>query len=296
MNNFGVVEIASLKTSLAPGWAYVPDTRAHPTGASQGSRKRARNAPAGPSIDDLTARQEVRIRKEVEALERDGNKDNTIPVVGHKSTAQGKTSAVRRILQSQKTFANHLDGFLAHQQAEATAAAAAAASANSRRAGGGHGKNPPPAAAPVPDRHGTPTADAPTATKAETSHDLGRSRPEPKGSLLADTYSTSRPEPDLAGKGLGEEDADLGEGGPLLVSRVPEVPSDKELGELLAHPPLTYLEARGSWDGNGKPPQRVFCEVCGYWGRVRCMKCGTRVCALDCLDTHREECVTRYGL
>lgn len=82
MNNFGVVEIATAKTSLAPGWAYVPDTRGQPSqqAGNANNRKRARNAPAGPSIGDLTARQEVRIRKEVEVLERDGNKDNSIPV------------------------------------------------------------------------------------------------------------------------------------------------------------------------------------------------------------------------
>lgn len=85
-----------------------------------------------------------------------------------------------------------------------------------------------------------------------------------------------------------------GDSNPLLRSYVPDVPSDAEIQALLARPPLTYIEARGTY--NNDKPQRVFCEVCGYWGRVRCMKCGTRVCALDCLETHREECVTRYGL
>lgn len=80
MNNFGVIEVASVRTTIAPGWAYVPDTSIHPSSQPQpGNRKRARNAP-GPSIGDLTARQEAKIRKEVEALERDWGKDNTIPV------------------------------------------------------------------------------------------------------------------------------------------------------------------------------------------------------------------------
>lgn len=85
-----------------------------------------------------------------------------------------------------------------------------------------------------------------------------------------------------------------GDDNPLLASRVPTMPSDEELRKLLAHPPLNYGEVTGDWDE--KYPVRMFCEVCGYWGRVRCMKCGTRVCALECLETHREECVTRYGL
>lgn len=85
-----------------------------------------------------------------------------------------------------------------------------------------------------------------------------------------------------------------GDNDPLLVSRVPDLPSDDQLRELLSQPPLTYGAAGGTW--HEKYPTRTFCQVCGYWGRVRCMKCGTRVCALECLETHREECVTRYGL
>lgn len=81
MNNFGVVELASAKQTVAPGWAYVPDTGPKLANAQPTNRKRARNAPGGgPSIGDLSARQEARIRKEVEGLEKDGNRDNTIPV------------------------------------------------------------------------------------------------------------------------------------------------------------------------------------------------------------------------
>jgi zinc finger HIT domain-containing protein 1 len=82
MNNFGVIEIASAKTTSAPGWAYVPDTGALPgaNALQPANRKRARNAPAGVTAGDLTARQEAKIRKEIEALERDGGKDSLIPI------------------------------------------------------------------------------------------------------------------------------------------------------------------------------------------------------------------------
>lgn len=82
MNNFGVIELASAKTTSAPGWAYVPDTGALPgaNALQPANRKRARNAPAGVTAGDLTARQEAKIRKEIEALERDGGKDNSIPI------------------------------------------------------------------------------------------------------------------------------------------------------------------------------------------------------------------------
>ena len=74
------------------------------------------------------------------------------------------------------------------------------------------------------------------------------------------------------------------------------MPSQEEIERLLAMPPLSYTEARGSWmDDDRRRPVRKFCEVCGYWGRVRCTKCGGYVCALECLDVHKEECFNRYG-
>lgn len=84
MNNFGVIELASAKTTSAPGWAYVPDVRPNlaavgPSATVPANRKRARNVP-GLSISDLSARQEAKIRKEVEALDRDAGKDSSIPV------------------------------------------------------------------------------------------------------------------------------------------------------------------------------------------------------------------------
>ena len=88
-----------------------------------------------------------------------------------------------------------------------------------------------------------------------------------------------------------------GDADPLLASYIPPFPADDELKALMTAPPLSYLEARATWGEEEKRyPVRAFCAVCGYWGRVKCLKCGTRVCALECLETHREECFTRYGL
>lgn len=182
--------------------------------------------------------------------------------------AQGKhTPNVRKILQSQKTFGNHLDDFLALQALTesnpATSSRSNAASANNKKPVANNKKDTSSASRQPAPEEDTQMADA----------DLPP--------VLLPPYRS--PPPSLQG------DSD-----PLLASRVPEMPSDEELRKLLAQPPLNYGEATGDWDG--KYPVRVFCEVCGYWGRVRCMKCGTRVCALDCLEAHREECVTRYGL
>ena len=83
MNNFGVIELAGAKTTSAPGWSYVPDTRPDPasTALQPASRKRAARAAAGGglSIGDLSARHEARVRKEIEALDRDVG-GNQIPV------------------------------------------------------------------------------------------------------------------------------------------------------------------------------------------------------------------------
>jgi zinc finger HIT domain-containing protein 1 len=81
MNNFGVIEIASTTTKNTPGWAYVPDTGpALPAALQPTNRKRAaRNQPA-LSLSDLSAREETRIRKDLEALDRDNHRDVHIPI------------------------------------------------------------------------------------------------------------------------------------------------------------------------------------------------------------------------
>jgi hypothetical protein len=92
MNNFGVIELASAKTTSAPGWAYVPDnTITRPTAPT--NRKRARNVP-GLTYSDLTARQDHKIRKEAEALDKDGGKDNTIPLPVKNGRSMRQTSAL----------------------------------------------------------------------------------------------------------------------------------------------------------------------------------------------------------
>ncbi|KAJ6445652.1 HIT zinc finger family protein [Purpureocillium lavendulum] len=281
MNNFGVIELASARTTAAPGWAYVPDTGPAAAIQQPTNRKRARNAPGGNlSIGDLSARQEAKVRKEIEALDRDGARDPTIPLPVKSGRGQAKfTPNVRRIMQSQKTFANHLDDFIALQAlTEANPNALGSATRPGVATGPGNGKRPSQAG--KRDTASSRQQSAAAATPRDVDTPMADAGP-PLPPVLPPPYR----EPPAAHP--GDDD-------PLLVSRVPDVPSDEELRALLAHPPLTYLEALGQRDGTY--PTRVFCEVCGYWGRVRCMKCGTRVCALDCLETHREECVTRYGL
>ena len=290
MNNFGLYELASTRTTSAPGWAYVPDTGPQSAAAIQPTnRKRARNTNApSANVGDLSARQEARKQKEAEKLDKDGNRDNTIPIPSRPGkgivlaiTRWGKvqeetngplterkhTANVRKILQSQKTFANHLDDYTALQAL--TESNLSTSNGNqSRRAAGTAGNST--------------TAN----TAANTSHEIQDidNHPMLQGPIIPPP--SLDPPPSLPGNT-----------DPMLMTALPPMPSEEEMKRLLAHPPLTYLEARGQWEeGNveGGYPVRRFCEVCGYWGRVRCMKCGTRVCALECLGQHQDQCERRF--
>ncbi|KAI0818260.1 hypothetical protein GGR55DRAFT_624429 [Xylaria sp. FL0064] len=325
MNNFGVIEIASAKTTNAPGWAYVPDRQPHhhhlsAAPATTSNRKRARAAASGAgvqlSLADANARQEAKARREIEILDRDNARDVQIAIPAkalRTGGAGGKkyTPNVRRILQSQKTFANHLDDYIAllAQQAESntpTTNTAINATSNNNNRGGTPATSTSTrsrqVSAPAPRRPSArtqpeppPSADVemvdiqqPSESQSQTQSQV----PQPRKSTILTPYPQPPPHP---------EDTN-----PLLTSRLPPIPTDDELRALLSAPPLSYLEARGTWGGGNEEqqrqqqqpryPTRVFCAVCGYWGRVRCMKCGTRVCALECLETHQEECITRYGL
>ncbi|KAL8322113.1 hypothetical protein RB597_008060 [Gaeumannomyces tritici] len=346
MNNFGVVEVASARTTTAPGWAYVPDTGINPAVAAlqPAGRKRAARS-GGPrsklSLSDLSARQEAAVRKELELLDRDNFKDVPIPVParsGGPKALSKSTPTVRKILLSQKTFANHLSDFEAlgssgadplsgsatprpsqpQTPAPATPAAAAAtpttagggASSSSRRGGASRRQQQRPSedvemtdAPPPPSTPAPAPAPAPPQLQDAAASDTASARHK---SAILPAYTGRTPAPHPA-------DAD-----PLLASRVPALPTDDELRALLLAPPAPYPELmarvrrdldeeyddydEGAGGGGDRPPPRpfpparVFCAVCGYWGRVKCIKCGARVCALDCLDVHREECVTRYGL
>lgn len=209
---------------------------------------------------------------------------------------------MRRILQSQKTFANHLDDYealLAQQPDNIPAAAppkavapapaggastAASTSGGSKRATAGHKK-----AQKTEDDAGDETAVPTGSSQPQPQPEPQLPQSYPRTSDILPIYNRPPPAPHP------------GDSDPLLVSYIPPpLPSDAELRALMTAPPLSYAAARADdrpdGDGRRRYPARTFCEVCGYWGLVRCGKCGGRVCALECLEVHREECVMRYGL
>ena len=215
-------------------------------------------------------------------------------------TAQAKhTPNVRKILLSLKTFVNHLDDFHAMQALAETqtthanqytyapkgAASEGAGTARSRRAAS-HRKQQSQAQAQAQAQTQAQTQTPQPPHDKHHHHYQQQQHHHQDPPLLAPPPPEQHPYP--------EEDTN-----PLLASRVPPPPTDDELRRLLGAPPLSFPDAAARWrddsDGARYPPRR-FCDVCGYWARIKCAKCGGGVCALDCLETHREECITRYGL
>ncbi|CZR50603.1 uncharacterized protein PAC_00477 [Phialocephala subalpina] len=275
--NFGVREVAlGTRANAAPGWAYIPDTgvNASVTALQPSSRKRARNQHVA-SHQETTAKQDAKILRELAALDRENHRDVSIPVpIRHRDNAgrvsHGKvTPNVRKILQSQKTFANHLSDYEALGSpltASAPIAQPSAAIPNTPAARGTPGsaaphltskgtrshkkKDPNAVSTPTPLRKVSSALQitTPAAVKTESS--------------TADVQMIDAP---ILSQGSGAVPAVHPlDNDPLLISRIPGMPSQAEIDWLLAAPPLTYNEARGSWvEEDQRKPVRQFCEVCG---------------------------------
>ena len=269
------VDIVPNSTSIsAPGWAYVPDSGYDPSKAAiqpSGARKRAARA-SGIGGGNSTTRQQNAILKHIAELDRDNYRDVqiTIPNKARESVSRAggskskTTSNVRRILTSQKTFANHL------------ADEEAALAAQSQTAGAA--SNPRPS---VSKAAGTPSL-----RKRSSTLDL-------QAVPSTSAHSTS-PRPPSSAAAAASPPNDPGAEDPLLKSYMPTPPSEAEIEALLSAPPLSYNAARAA-PSSGKP-QRHFCEICGYWGLIKCMKCGARYCSLVCKGPHDEDrCLKFYA-
>lgn len=173
--------------------------------------------------------------------------------------AKKVTQNVRRILISQKTFANHLadeEASLALQDQHTPAPAAP-------RTGGGRTVKI------------TSSQKQHSATAASPSH---ITTPQTSKSKASATSVSGSIQPSAAS--VPNEDE------PLLKIHLPSAPSDAVLEALISGPPLSYNAARAA-PSTGRP-QRRFCEICGYWGTIKCMKCGVRVCGLECKNAHAD--------
>ncbi|KAI4137727.1 MAG: hypothetical protein L6R39_007133 [Caloplaca ligustica] len=265
------IEVLPNSTSIsAPGWAYVPDNGYDPSKAAiqpTGARKRAARA-AGIAGGDTATRQHNATLRHLAELDKDNYRDVQIPVPARfkeKAGSKNKTTPnVRRILASQKTFANHLAdeeaALVTQDQQSASAPAWTPAPSLGRKTS--HGRRASTAASEPPSTEVAQPRTSQPHTKAEVSEDTAAEDP-------------------------GARD-------PLLKSYTPEKPSQAVMEALLAGPPLPYNAARSA-ASIGKP-QRHFCEICGYWGTIKCLRCGARVCGLKCKNTHDDgKCLKYYG-
>ncbi|KAI9808459.1 MAG: hypothetical protein M1827_007242 [Pycnora praestabilis] len=299
------IEVLPNSTSTsAPGWAYVPDTGFDPSKAAiqpSGARKRAaRNVTIGGG--NTTARQNNAILKHLAELDKDNHRDVQIPVPirqrdGAGRVSKGKvTPSVRRILMSQKTFANHLadeEAALSNQTSNGPAPALRTPVTKLAKTTPLRYKKvaAPTSTTPIPDPRRPSES-----LKAELPHPLA---PMHKGVTPLQAFSKPVPsqgdsdpllKPHLPSMPPFQDDNN-----PLLRSYVDSAPSADILEALVSAPPLSYSAARAEATSSDVP-QRHFCEICGYWGRVRCMKCGVNVCGLDCKGVHDEgRCLKFYA-
>ena len=191
------------------------------------------------------------------------------------------TPGVKKILLSQKTFANHLadeEAALAIQASTPTAASLPRQSSNKFPSTPTlKGKQ-----TPVSEMSG-PKGKRASVSRPTSSSDTMIIQPP---ATLQDSVITEDPQESISLTSpfaRSDDDND-----PLLISHIPPVPSAEVIEALLSAPPLSYTAARAA-PSTLSAPARQFCEICGYWGRVRCMKCATRVCSLDCMKIHDEQ-------
>ncbi|KAK6539653.1 hypothetical protein TWF694_009859 [Orbilia ellipsospora] len=57
--------------------------------------------------------------------------------------------------------------------------------------------------------------------------------------------------------------------------------------------PLGYVRSVAEPPATTATRYRRFCEICGYFGTIACLRCGVRLCSGDCEVTHREARCTR---
>lgn len=288
-----IEELPTTARAAAPGWSYVVDTGYDPSKAAinPSSRKRVRASVAGLSQGDLTVRQQTAIQRHLDDLDKDSHKPVNIAPPKSKSNRR-QTQNTRRILASGKDFSHYLD------QDEAALA--------SKQHHGPEVDIEPPKA---PQRASkTPIARRKLQAQAQVQAQAqAQAQPAPIAveqspaptAALANATSTvpSAPLiPSFLKPYLVDSSIDSHQLQPdsLLSPPAPLTATTAEIEALLSAPQLSYNAARSAPSSAAAPPQRVFCEMCGYWGRVRCLKCGSRVCGLECKSAHEESRCIRF--
>lgn len=286
------IEVLQTAHTAAPGWAYVLDTGHDPSRAAinpSGARKGRAQRTITQHVTDapeLSRRENLAIAKRIAELDREGGKEIEIPAKykgGVETWKNGGTGGkfttnVRRILQSEKTFAHHLndeEARLGMKSATQTQVPAPVLAGRARTAGLKRGS--------TVGLMGPPPLPSPTLPTRGSAEDI----------VMPDAPAISSSNPQQASTQTDPTDRDANE--PLLQIHVPSLPTPEELEALVSQPPLSYNAARAAPPPASAPPPRKFCEMCGYWGRVKCLKCGQRVCRLECKEAHDLDCKRKYA-
>ena len=194
-----------------------------------------------------------------------------------------QTPNVKRILGYQRTFAH----YLADEEAQIAQSGGTSASqptpslprSSSLRTSTQKSTNTPTKMGPPPlPRPGSSSAQSPIVKQESSSEDFHRTDSHPQAAASSPSGAV-----DQIPKTPFDDNV-------LLKSHVPKPPSDKVMAALLAEPPLSYNAARAKPSSLGHPPV-FFCTICGYWGKIKCKKCGERTCGLmECYAAHDGTC------
>lgn len=260
------VEVLPNSTSVgAPGWTYVVDNGYDPSKVAFNpkDRKRVAQRPGGARPEgELSARQQTAIARRITELGRDNDPKQSITVPNGKGAAP-KTQNTRRILQYQRQIKHWIDDEEALlQQAPPPTVPRGSRAGDKLRRQSTRGEMGPPG---TPGLEGTP---GPSTAMAPPPTPITNNIPRPQNS----------------------DD-------PLLsISNVMPPPfTQSDLDALLSAPPLLYGASHAADSKPGGPPQRKFCDNCGYWGKIKCLKCGARVCGMECKDAHEATRCLKWG-
>ena len=254
-----IEEVANSASVSAPGWAYVPDTGFDPSKAPIQPSARKRNARVQQGGGDTTARQSNAILKRLAELDKDNFKDVHIAIPSRQKEGGGRAKGKTAATRKILLAQKTFTNYLADEEALAQ------------------------------------QETQPTVTKVKTA----TSRQHPSTRAKHES-STVAPEPieipadQVPNTFLGASHGPIDDS-KLLRAIVPSAPSEALLEALVTAPPLSFNAARGQPLTSGRP-QRHFCELCGYWGTIKCLQCGARVCGLACKRTHDEDRCQRYSV
>jgi len=275
-----IEEIPTANSRHQPGfaWVAVKKDAADPSKAALdvAGKKRARATGLGQTEaqrEATSARQQREIERRIRDLNSDNTRDVNIAIPkrehgGGGATKAGKTSNTKKILSSGKEFKHYLDD----EEAELA------------RTGKIDGLERDPDAVVVqqPVQRASKT---PLARRIQREQSSASGSPAPGGE--ARPQGLGLPFEPGAGAGAGEDDYDF--------DGLPSLPTREEMQALLDAPALTYNAARSA-PGPVSIAPRSFCELCGYWGRYKCLKCGAKTCSVDCETVHvADRCLKFYA-